>query len=292
MSQSVRYIDPRGRVFVAAEDPPYLFESISGTGAADAQQSTSEPADLDAEPLEDVIIKSRKVKVIFSVAGKTEKELYKKRQELFTLLDPYWNKGGVMGRLEYTNPNGMAWLPASVKQGPQDFDRVSDYFKSIQCVFFCPNSNWREDKYNRIRLAYKGGGMRFPLRLGALRFGLRGYRDTIYNFGDRPSHTEIEITGPATRPEITKARTGEYIRLREDKLLYEGDILRIDTTPGDPNITITRSNGLTEDAIGYLDLSSTLFLLDPGGNLLQYTSGDDGQTSMVTVATYPWWGGW
>jgi hypothetical protein len=291
MPQSARYVNPKGKAAVFGSDPPYLFETISGTGAGDVQQSTSEPADLDGEPLEDVIIGPREVMVKFHIAGATEKELYENRQAILTLLDPYWNKNGALGRLEYTNKNGTAWIPASVKKGPQEFSCIADYFTSIPCVFYCPDSNWRGMTYNRIRLAYLGGGMRFPLRLGAVRFGARGYQATIYSLGDRPSHVEMDITGPATRPEVIKYRTGEYIRLRADKPLLEGDTLHVDTTPGQPSLTITHSNGVTEDAIGYLDLSSKLFMLDPGETLLQYVSGDDGQTSTVTVATLPWWGG-
>ncbi len=290
--QSVKYINPKGRALIISESPPYLFESISGTGAADVQLSTSEPADLDGEMLETEIIRSRNVEVKFHIKGGTEKELYENRQEILTILDPFWNKDGVLGRLEYENPNGRVWIPASIKQAPKDFMQVEDYFKSVQCVFYCPDSNWRGMTYSRVRLAYLGGGLRFPLRLGHVRFGARGYQETIINSGNRPSHVEIDITGPATRPEITKARTGEYIRLRADKVLYEGDTLHVDTTPGQPSVTITRASGITEDAIGYLDLTSTLFRLDPGENLLRYSSGDDGQTSTVTVATLPWWGGW
>ncbi len=296
MRQSVTYINPRGNAAVFSTDPPYLFESIDGTGAGDVQQSTSEPAGLDGAPLDDVDIGPRQVTVKFHVYGATQKALFEKRRDILTLLDPYWHKGGALGRLEYTNENGTVWIPASVKTGPQKFDRVADYFKSEQVVFYCPDSNWRGNAYNRIRLAYLGGGMQFPLRMGAVRFGARGYQDAIYNLGNRPSHVEMEITGPATRPEVIKVRTGQYIRLRADKPLVEGDTMRIDTTPGTvpgkPSLTITHSNGITEDAIGYLDLSSTLFRLDPGENLLQYVSGDDGQTSTVTVATLPWWGGW
>jgi len=293
MRQSIRYINPKGNAAIISEDSPYLFESIDGTGSGDVQQSTSEPADLDGEQLEDVSIGPREVTVKFHISGATQKILYEKRREILTLLDPYWNKGGVLGRLEYTNENGTVWIPAAVKKGPQIFERVADFFKSEQVVFFCPDSNWRGMTYNRIRLAYLGGGMRFPLRLGAVRFGARGYQATIYNLGNRPSHIEMDITGPATRPEVIKVRTGEYIRLRADKTLQEGDTLHVDTTPGQPSLTITHSNGITEDAIGYLDIgSSKLFLCDPGENLLQYVSGDDGQTSTVTVATLPWWGGW
>lgn len=293
MSQRVRYVNPKGKAAVFGMDPPYVFESIAGTGIGDVQQSVSEPADLDGVSFEDLLMGPRDVTLKFNIRGNTRTELYENRQALYALLNPIWHKGGVLGRLEYTNEYGSAWIPACVKKGLSEFTRVGNNFKSVQCVFYCPSPYWRgmETQYSRIKLAYLGGGMSFPLRFGAVKFGARGYLESIYNYGDSPSHLEVDITGPATRPQITKARTGEYIRLREDKELYEGDTLHIDTTPGSPSVTIKRSTGVTEQAIGYLDLTSTLFLCDPGETKLQYESGDDGQSSVVTVATLPWWGG-
>lgn len=288
--QSVRYINPNGEEAVIKNEPPFIFDSISGNGVGDVQPVTSEPVDLDGEPLEDLYIGPREVTVKFSVYGKTPYDLYANRQKLLALLNPVLNKHGTLGRLEYTNDLGTVWIPASVKKGPSEFTKTRQYFTSLSYVFYCPSPFWRGTTYNRVRLAYLGGGMKFPLQMGAIKFGSRGYQDSLWNLGDSPSALEIDITGPATQPEIVKVKTGEYIRVKRQ--LEEGDILHIDTTPGSPSVTIQRAIGLIEKAIGYLDLTSDLFQCDPGENVLQFISGDDGQTCMVTAATLPWYGGW
>ena len=219
--------------------------------------------------------------------------MYAKKAALMAALAQWMYRDGALGRFEHSYDGGTTWvwIPAIVKRGPQDPPRFGNFLKSEQLVFYCPSPYWRGKTYARAQMAYLGGGFKFPVRFGAVRFGARGYQTQIWNYGDSPSHLEAEIAGPAISPEIIKADTGEYIRLRDTMPLEEGDVLHIDTTPPSPRVTITRADGTTEDAIGYIDLTSTFFMLAPGENKLVYTSGDDSQTTQIRLATLPWFGG-
>lgn len=288
--QSVRFINPKLAEVEISENPPFLFESISGIGEMAVQLITSEPANLDGTSFSGLYLPPREITVIMHVYGATRANMYENKMLLSTILSTEHYKDGALGRLEYTNDFGSWWIPAAVKSGPEGKSRAGNYLVSEPLVFYCPNPYWRGFTYNRARMAYLGGGMRFPLRL-PMRFGSHAYKASLFNFGNRPSHLELSITGPAIAPEIQKISTGEYIRLREDKELSADDILYIDTTPGRISVTIQHAAGTTENAIGYIDLSSEFFLMSPGENPLTFVSADDSQTSMINMATLPWFGG-
>lgn len=288
--QRAKFINPMGAAVVFHRGP-YVFEKISGIGAADAAMVTSDPASVDGKAYAGCYTDDREITVTCSIEGATRLAMYKAKQDLIAALAPWMYKDGVLGRFEYTNDNFTTWIPAAVKKGPQGTTRAGNFLKSEQLVFYCPNPYWRGMTYDRAQLAYLGGGLKFPVQFGAVRFGAVGYKNSIWSKGDSPSPLEAWITGPAEAPAITKVSTGEYIRLRDSKPLYEGDVLYISTMPGSPSVTITRADGTTEDAIGYIDLTGTFYQLDPGENVMQYTSGDDSQTTRVELATLPWWGG-
>lgn len=291
MPQSLRYINPKNASVEFCDEPPFLFYKISGIGQMDAQMMTSDPADLDGSSFNGLYLSAREVTVTMHIKGITRDNMYEKKMNLSTVMSPELHKNAALGRLEYMNDYGSWWIPAAVKRGPQGTNRVGDYLTNEQLVFYCPSPYWRGFTYNRARMAYLGGGLQFPVRFGAVRFGAHAYKSSIFNFGNQPAPIEINITGPAAAPQITKVSTGEYIRLREDKELSEGDILYINTMPGKVAVTIQRGDGQKEDAIGYIDLSSDLFLLEPGENVLQYSSTDDSQTSLINMAALPWYGG-
>lgn len=287
--QSVRYINPQNKEAVFSLTPPFIFEKISGTGQEDAQLMTSEPAGHDGKAFSGMYLSDREITVYIHIKGNSRQALYQNRQLLMNVLNPILHRDGALGRLEYANDHGAWWIPAAVKRGPQGTARAGNYHKSEQLVFYCPDPYWRGMTPEHASMAYLGGGMRFPIRFGAVRFGARGYKATIYNRGNCPAPLSVEITGPSAQPEIRKVRTGEYIRVK--RALYEGDVLQIDTTPGSRSVTIRRAGGTVETAMGYMDLTSTFFQLDPGENQLQYLSGDDSQTSVIVLTAYARYGG-
>lgn len=289
--QSVRYINPIYNEVVIGDEPPFIFHKISGIGPMDAEIIASDPTDLDGAIFNNLVLPAREITITMHIEGKNRADMYANKMRLSALLSPEHNKNGILGRFEYTNDYGTWWIPAAVKRGPQGNTRMDDFLVGEQLVWYCPNPYWRGTKYNRARMAYLGGGLRFPLRLGEMRFGSYTYQTSLYNFGDRPSHAEINITGPAVQPEIIKVSTGEFIRLRENKELFDGDVLQIDTTPGRIRAAISKADGTKENAIGYIHPKSDYFTLRPGENVMKYASQDDSQTTLIDLATLPWFGG-
>lgn len=288
--QKIRYINPLGKEVVFSKSPPFILERVSGTGVPEVQLLTDEPVGQHGKSFYGLYALDREISVSIHIEGSPIKELYKRREELCALLNPIYHEDGALGRLEYTNDFGTWWIPVAVKRGPQDFNRTGIFFKSIPLLFYAPDCLWRDMHTEYASMAYLGGGLRFPVRFGAVRFGARGYKASIYNTGDSPSPLVIDITGPSTQPEIRKVSTGEYMRV--GRQLYEGDILHIDMTPGHRNVTIQRAGGAVESGFGYIDISiKKWFLLDPGDNELEYLSGDDSQASTIILSTVGRFGG-
>jgi hypothetical protein len=291
--QQVKYINPRGDEVVFDSTLPYIFEKISGTGAEDAQLITASPAAQDGTLYQGLYLSDREITLTIHIGGGTRAEMYENRQALIALLSTTYSAKGTLGRFEYTNDYGTWWLPALCKRGPQNFDRVANWQKSVQLVFYCPSPYWRSVDTDGDYMAYQGGGFEFPLEIsseeGGVEFGQQGYKSTLYNYGDSPAPLTITITGPATQPQITKTNTGEYLRIKRS--LAAGDILTINTEPGSRSVVIDRESGVQENAFGYVDMSSTFLQLSPGENPLEYNSGDDSQTGRITVRAYSWFGG-
>ncbi len=290
--QKIKYTTPQGKEVVLEKGPPFVLEKVTGTGVEDATLILSEPAFIDGKVFQGLYMGDREVTATVHIYGKDRKTLYENRQKLMALLSPVLSKDGKMGILEYQNDYIKVWIPAIVKKGPQPTTRTGSYHTSIQIVFYCPDPLWRGMNQQAARIAYVDGGMEFPLEIdneSGVRFGARGYMGSIYNLGDRLAPAEVLITGPAINPEIRKTTTGEYIRVKRE--LYSGDTLTINTNPYELQVTITRANGETEGAFGYLDLTSTFFQLEPGENKLQYFSEDDSTASEIIVRAYDRYGG-
>lgn len=287
--QKVTYIDPHGKeTVIHPKATDYIFESITGIGAAETVSATTNPAGLDGSIFQGQRYESREVTLNFHVRGDGLQSLYQRRQKIIGALSAARSRDGLLGVLWYENDYGRWWIPTSVQQGPRNVGARKGNYQSMQTVFYCPDSAWRDDSAIINRLAYISGGFQFPLRIPAgtgVIFGLRGFHTTVENTGDVQAPVEISITGPATVPKIENRTTGEYLAV--EKELEPGDILTISTEHRKKHATITRAGGAVEAAMNYIDPASTWLQLPAGRNNLEYTSGDDTTTSTVTVTFYP-----
>jgi phage-related protein len=87
----------------------------------------------------------------------------------------------------------------------------------------------------------------------------------IVNKGDVQTPVRIEFKGPATNPKISNRTTGEYIQVRRE--LAYGDVLIITTDFGAKRVEINGQN-----VFNWIDLDSSFWQLQPGDNIIEYTS--------------------
>lgn len=290
--QKIKYINPNGKEVGIGLSPPYIFEKISGIGAEDAGLVTTDPAMLNGSAFHGLFIKDREITLTMHIYGKDRAEMYENRQKLISLLSSSRSENGAVGRLEYSNDYITVWIPAIVRRGPQTTERVGNYNKSVQIVFYCPDPFFRSPDPIINKIAYMGSGFEFPVEIDSLtgiQFGSQGFEAAMYNAGDSPAPLKITIKGPSSAPKVKKAATGEYIEIKRE--LYAGDVLTIDTQPGARSVKIKRAGGTTEDAFGYIDPASTFFLLSPGSNEIRYLTGDASTTATILLEAYARYGG-
>lgn len=288
--QKIIYENPSGKRVEFSMTPPYIFEKVSGIQAEDAILLTTEAPGQHGKSFHGLRMSDREINLSMHIKGNTREDMYRLRRELIAILSSGQSICGALGRLEYYNDAGSYCIPAIVKIGGNATARLKNY-NSMNIVFYCPNPFFRAMIPVSDNMAYLGGGFEFPLEFpeDGVTFGSQGYQSTLDNAGDFPAPLEITITGPATEPQIMKVSTGEYIKVKRQ--LFAGDTLYLNTERGNRKVMITRQNGETEQAFGYLDLTSTFFQLDPGENDFEYHSGDDTTNARVTLIAYPWYGG-
>lgn len=126
-------------------------------------------------------------------------------------------------------------------------------------------------------------GWRWPFTL-PFRLKQRGEsKKNIINSGDVETPVEIQFHGPAVNPKITNLTTGEFIRVKRE--LTTDDTLYINTAFGKKKVEIIR-NGVSEDAFDYIDLASSFFSLQPGDNVIEYSTENDLDPQSVAIYCY------
>lgn len=295
--QKLTYINPlEETIVVSSLGPAYVLESVHGIGAVETTMTIHTPAGLDGALYHGLRLNDREITLNLYVEGDSLQSMYERRANLIRALSSSHSRSGQPGELWYENDYGRWWIPAIVKQGPREAGRRLKHFFPCQVVFYCPDSAWRAEEATIDKLAYLSGGFKFPLVIPAIdqespgiRFGARGYQVDINNMGDAPTPLEFTISGPATRPRIEHKNSGAFISVNRE--LAAGDILTISTERGRKMAKITRATGVKEEAMAYIDASSTWFQLSPGQNSLEYTSGNDTTVATVLVRAWSRYGG-
>lgn len=292
--QRVKYISPSGKeVIFAHNEPnlPYIFEKITGIGAAEVDIITAKSVAEDGSTIQRIDVKDREITVYVHIRGDSREELYQNRRELIRILSIEESRTGKKGRLEYENDYVQLWIPCIVKKGPEVTQRAGNYHTSVALVFYCESPYFRNTKKSIYEMAFLDGAFSFPLSIPidkGVRFGARAYSVEIQNKGDAPTPVEVRITAPTKFPKIIKKSTGEYIQVKKE--LKSNEELYINTDKDQFNVEL-RNGNISQSAIDYLAIGSKPFTLEPGKNVLLYESGDDTNTSRVFVEMCPFYRG-
>lgn len=115
-------------------------------------------------------------------------------------------------------------------------------------------------------------------------------RKSIINTGDTETGLIISLfaIGEVVNPVIHNVLTRGQIRL--NMTLKESDTVVINTNIGEKSITLIR-DGISSNALGYMERNSNWFTLEAGDNVFTYGA-DSGQGNLqITFSTTPLYGG-
>ncbi|MGN0566409.1 MAG: phage tail family protein [Candidatus Limousia pullorum] len=157
-----------------------------------------------------------------------------------------------------------------------------DFYISI----LCPDPLWRDPMETATSIVSWEGAFEFPVEItsdweiGRLN---KQAEVNVINRGDVTCGCRIVFyaTASLTNPSLKNTETEEYIKLKVS--LSKGDKLEVTTHYRNKTAYITRADGEKENAIQYLDPSSTFLQLEIGDNLFGYNA-DSGKSNLeITI---------
>jgi hypothetical protein len=167
--------------------------------------------------------------------------------------------GGVE-RAIWCKPTGEVKTPGGASRGTW-YQEVYVNLRAYYPFFIDP-------ELKSATLASFSGGLTMPFTT-PVSLGIAIQQVTITNSGDSPTPITVTFQGEITNPRIDNLTTGEYIKAT--MTLGSGEFLRINTGQGQH--TVRYIHGTTDERGNkYLDSGSKFFWLEPGSNVLSFSS--------------------
>lgn len=285
--QKITYVPPDGN-YGNPDDcvelefgEPYILSSLDGVSGVEYDIISATIAGIDGVEVLGIRTDGRDIPCSVYVRGKSRREMYQCRLELISKLTPRASPG----TLYYSNDYLNVKIAAYPRLPPNFTERIKNYNK-CSINFFAPYPYWSDLDPTIATLVYapEDNSFSFPL----------AFEDTIsftdsrtelvidYN-GSVPSPVVITLTGDILSPRITNETTGDSLCL-EDIMLDSGALLTINTKRGEKSVEVTK-NGTTENKINLVSPMSKFWELQPGRNIISYSS-QKGISSMTATVEY------
>lgn len=265
----------------------YLFTALTGFGEVGAEIQTQKAPYQDGSTFIDVVLNERAISFEVSILGVNESDIAQKRSRLAQVFNP---KLG-LGKLSYAVGTIERVIDVAVEHVPTFLpgkDMRGRKFQRSVIDLLAPNPYWRTENEHVEQLVTFSGGLTFPLILPTI-FGNQksdAKSRIIVNEGDSTTPIEVTFEGPATSPiRIENETTGKFIEVAQS--LLAGEKLWISTAFGKKRVEKIAIDGKRTNAFNYINLASTFFQLEPGNNLLTYSTGEDYEKAPVTIKFFP-----
>jgi len=213
-------------------------------------------------------LESRDIDISGFIRERDPVKLRAYRRKLARILNPQ-----LPATLTYTFGSFTRVISCRSVNAPVITRPVGSIYASFAVQLVCLNPFWREVAEKRDDIAAWLGALEFPVEIldGGMQLGFRqpSLIVNVYNGGDVRTGIRIEFQalGDVVRPVITQVNTLAFIRL--NITLQDGNVLTLSTGYGDKWAKLYR-DGVTTDALRYVDVDSTFLQLAPGDNLIRY----------------------
>lgn len=271
--KSVTYTNARGESLTIGSMVPYYGESYDGLGAVQHVISTSKSPGQDGVSLGDITRDKRNLVIEGTISAQTAEHLEECKQKMLRVFGQkqqgllVYKKGAIQRQIQCVTEFAPYFAPT----------QLSLWHLKYQISLLAPDPDWQSTIEYTQEIVTWIGGLRFPIRTPT-RFAKSGpTRINIINHGDTATPIRAEFVGPATRPRITNETTGEYIEV--EAYIESGQTLVVTTGFNDKRITIDGMSKFQLKGQG-----STFFWLQPGDNIISYTSDDSTETAQVKVS--------
>lgn len=254
---------------------PFLINSLEGIGEVEADTQTQKAPYQDGESYIESYLQPRFIDMEGQILKRDKKEIREHRRIITRTVNPKYGLGRITFELD-----GETFVIDAVPEGIPSFpERSMDVWQKFQVSWFCPDPYWRSTNNESKALQAYVGNFKLPMTFPFM-LGTSGSSTTLYNDGDSSAPVQIEIHGPITNPQIFNRTTGESMRI--NRTIDKGEVLRIDTTPGQKSITVENNDGIKQ-AFGHLDSDSTLWHLATGENRIEHVADSGNRHAEVIV---------
>lgn len=255
---------------IILDGSPFGILDYSGLEAADYNLNLQANVNGDGEILKRKSILSREIMVEFDYLDWNISQM---RQKLIRFFSPY--SPGIL-HVTYLD------IKRRIEYEVSSFQINSkNIYEELSCLVYvrCLDPSFKSEDNLGALITTLIGGWKWPFTLP---FKMKQYgplKKNILNRGYMPAPIEIFFKGPAVNPKIINHRTGEYVRVKKE--LTSDDTLYINTAFRQKKVEIIK-DGVHENAWDYLDLSSSFFWIQPGDNMIEYST-DAGNSNGVEI---------
>lgn len=285
--QQLKYVIPNGNPnnpsdFVILKfAQPYILETLKGVSGLEKTVISSELAGVDGSAVQHIRAEPRIVEATAFVYGTSKEEMYANRLKLISML----SNTREAGKLYYINDHITVVIEAYPMLSGDFIERIKNYNK-CSVKFYCPYPFWSETEQQIIQMEYEilKDVFSFPLAFeDTVCFAENRTSKTIYYNGSVPCPVTLTLLGNVLSPVIKNETTGEQIEVA-DVELSSGDTLTINTKKGSKSVILYK-NGETSNAFNLVTTASVFWQLQPGRNVISFTS-SKGNTASVLIVTY------
>ncbi|MFL0361801.1 phage tail family protein [Pseudobacillus sp. 179-B 2D1 NHS] len=269
--QKASYTNERGQSIHFDIAPPFILQSIEGTGNVSVNLNTYSTPNHDGKYIKDSKLDMRHIVLRTTIKARNNKQLFGYREFISSIFNPK-----LKGTLEYKTPNGTKKINAVIEETPLFSEYKGD---TVVCLInlLCPDPYWYDlhEKhytfYTPVTPAFS-----FPLNTKSNEYFSLGYESTttkVVNNGHVQTPLFLKFEGGVKNIFLENLTTGEFIRI--NKKINSTDTLVINAADGQKEVSLIKEDGKKSNAIGMMSLDSSFLYLDIGENVLKYTAESD-----------------
>lgn len=267
-TETLTYTNSLGESLVFSHGSVYCPQNIEGLSDVRNTIYSINSMGQDGDTFIANRLESRDIDISGIIRERDPVKLRTYRRKLARILNPQ-----LSATLTYTFGSFTRVISCHSVNAPVINQPAGSIYTAFSVQLVCLNPFWREAAEKRDDIAAWIGSLEFPVEIPETGMQI-GYRQpslivNVYNGGDVRTGVRIEFQalGDVVNPVITNVDSQEFIRLNIN--LQEGDILTLSTGYGDKWAKLFR-DGITTDALRYVDVDSTFLQLAPGDNLIRY----------------------
>ena len=269
----VTITNKHGESITLGNAAPYYLEILDGVGEVPINIESQKSPYQDGSTYIDSVFGDRSISIEGMIITRDSSSFAKEaRRKMQRVLNP--KLGEVVIKYEDKEIKGVV---ENTPVFPSGRGNKGAYYQKYLITLLCHQPFWLDSFTESKEIVAWIGGMTFPLILPTT-FALKGPKTVnIVNQSDVGVPVRIEFKGPATNPRVTNKTTDQYIQVNRGLAL--GDLLVITTDFGAKRVEIN-----SENVFNWIDLGSHFWQLQPGDNIVEYSSDDPVEPVAVTIS--------